>query len=258
MGKICPGIVITQADRRGKSKAVQPGNREQVIAIITINGEGESIPPFLIVQGVNYLANQYSETTLPYDWVIKPTNNSWTDNEAGLDWLKHFDKYTTTQAKGPYRILVLDGYKSYKSVEFQEYYKSHNIITLGLPPHSSHLTQPLNVGCFSILKRIYGRQIKGFIKAYINYITKVEFFLAFKQVYQQSITIANSQAGFRGAGLIPFLPETVLGRLDIKLRTPTPIAPPSTDANPWVSQTPYNPADTLSQTTLVRDRIARY
>jgi hypothetical protein len=80
-------------------------------------------------------------------------------------------------------MLVLDRHKSHESAEFQEYCKAHNIITLGLPPYSSHLTQLLDVGCFSVLKRVYGRQIKTFIKAYINYITKVEFFLAFKVVY---------------------------------------------------------------------------
>ena len=49
MGQICPGMVVTRADRRGKSKAVQPGNREQATAIITIDGEGRSIPLFLVV-----------------------------------------------------------------------------------------------------------------------------------------------------------------------------------------------------------------
>ena len=68
-------------------------------------------------------------------------------------------------------------------MKFQEYYKSYNIITLGLPPYSSYLTQLLNVRCFSPLKRAYGRQIEGFIKVYINYITKVEFLIAFKQAY---------------------------------------------------------------------------
>ena len=49
MGVICSGMVVTRADQRSKSKAVQPGNREWATAIITINGEGGSIPPFLIV-----------------------------------------------------------------------------------------------------------------------------------------------------------------------------------------------------------------
>lgn len=41
MGVICPRIVVTRADRRGRSKAVQPGNREWATAIVCINSEGE-------------------------------------------------------------------------------------------------------------------------------------------------------------------------------------------------------------------------
>ena len=82
--------------------------------------------------------------------------------------------------------------KSHKSAKFQEYCKAYNIITLGLPFHLFHLTQPLNVGCFSVLKQAYGRQIKTFIKAYINYITKIEFFLVFIVVYKKSIIAQNA------------------------------------------------------------------
>jgi hypothetical protein len=155
-------------------------------------------------------------------------------------------------------MLVLDGHESHESDEFREYCRAHNIIALGLPPHSSHLTQPLDVGCFSILKRAYGRQIETFVKAHINHITKAEFFLAFKAAYIQSMTVQNAQAGFRGAGLAPFDPQAVISKLDVKLRTPTPTRPPSADADPWVSQTPQNPTEALSQTVLVKDRIARH
>ena len=85
-------------------------------------------------------------------------------------------------------MLVLDRHKSYKSVEFYKYCKAYNIITLRLPPYSSHLTQPLDIRCFSVLKQAYSRQIKDFIKAHINHITKVEFFIAFKAAYLESIT----------------------------------------------------------------------
>ncbi|PQM43524.1 hypothetical protein VC83_09651 [Pseudogymnoascus destructans] len=155
-------------------------------------------------------------------------------------------------------MLVLDGHKSHESAEFQEYCKAHNIITLCLPPHSSHLTQPLDVGCFSVLKRAYGRQIETFIKAHINHITKVEFFLAFQAAFIESITTQNAQAGFRGAGLVPFNPQAVISKLDVKLRTPSPALPLPADADPWVSQTPHNPTEALSQTTLVKQRIARH
>ena len=57
MGVICPAMVVTRADRRGRGKAVQPGNREWATAIACINSEGWSVPPFLIVQGKNHLAS---------------------------------------------------------------------------------------------------------------------------------------------------------------------------------------------------------
>jgi DDE superfamily endonuclease len=132
-------------------------------------------------------------------------------------------------------MLILDGHKSHESAEFQEYCKAHNIITLYLPPHSSHLTQPLDVRCFSVLKRVYSREIETFIKAHINHITKVEFFLAFKAAYSASMTPQNGQAGFRGAGLVPFNPQAVLLKLDVKLRTPTPSRPSTANTTPWVS-----------------------
>ena len=120
------------------------------------------------------------------------------------------------------------------------------------------MTQPLDVGCFSVLKRSYGLQIEHFIKAYINHISKVEFFIAFKAAYEQSITVQNGQAGFRGAGLIPYNPEVVISKLDVNLQAVTPPRRLSVDEDPWVSQTPHNPTEALSQTTLVKNRIARH
>ena len=57
MGIICATMVVTRADRRGRGKAVQPGNREWATAIACINSEGWSVPPFLVVQGKNHLVN---------------------------------------------------------------------------------------------------------------------------------------------------------------------------------------------------------
>jgi hypothetical protein len=258
MGVICASMVVTRADRRGRGKAVQPGNREWATAIECINGEGWCLPPFLIVQGAYHLANWYTEGELPLDWVIKPTSNGWTDNETGLEWIKHFDKHTKSRTKGVYRMIVLDGHESHQSAEFEAFCKGNNIITISLPAHSSHLTQPLDVGCFSALKKAYGRQIEHFVRAHINHITKVEFFLAFQAAHFAAITESNIKGGFRGAGLVPFDPEAVISKLDVKLRTPTPTGPPSAAADPWLSQTPQNPTEAVSQSEYIKNRIARH
>lgn len=63
----------------------------------------------------------------------------------------------------------------------------------------------------------------------MTHITKVEFFDAFKTVFFASLGEDNVRGGFRGASLVPFNPEIVLLKLDIKLYTPSPSKlPPAT------------------------------
>jgi len=103
-------------------------------------------------------------------------------------------------------MIVLDGHESYLSAQFEDFCKEKNIITLCLPVHSSYLTQPLDVGCFSVLKRLYGKELEDFIRAYINHITKTEFLLAFRAAYFKTMIPENIKAGFRGVGLVLYNP----------------------------------------------------
>ena len=119
-------------------------------------------------------------------------------------------------------MLVLDSYESHINAEFNEYCKANSIIPLCLPAHSSHLTQPLDVGVFSPLKKIYGAQISFLARANITHITKDDFFPAFRTAFYKAFTQQNIESSFRGAGLVPFNPDAVISKLDVKLRTPTP------------------------------------
>ena len=65
-----------------------------------------------------------------------------------------------------------------------------------MPPYLSYLLQPLNVSCFSPLKRAYSYKIKALIRHYINYITKLKFLLAFKAAFTRSFTAANTCLAF--------------------------------------------------------------
>lgn len=257
MGVICASMVVTRADRRGRGKQVQPGNREWATAIECINAEGWCLPPFLVIQGAYHLANWYTECNLPDDWAIKPTSNGWTDNETGLQWIKHFDKHTLSRTKGAYRMLVIDGHESHQSAEFESFCKDNKIITICLPSHASHLVQPLDVGCFGPLKRAYGRQLEDFIKSSITHITKTEFFIAFQAAHVIALSKTNIQAGFRASGLLPFDPDMIISKLDICVRLVTP-PPQQIETTNWVSQTPQNASEAISQSSFIQERIAQH
>ena len=139
-----------------------------------------------------------------------------------MDWIQHFDFHTVSRTKGKYRLLILNGHNSHHSEEFETYCQEHNIITLYIPPHSSHLLQPLDISYFAPLKKAYSRQIKQLIRINITHISKLEFLYTFREAFFTSITKNNIQRGFAGAGLIPHDPERVISKLDIHIRTPTP------------------------------------
>ena len=81
----------------------------------------------------------------------------------GLDWIKYFNIHIKSCSTGVYRILIIDSYRSYISVEFDDYCKFNNIIIINIPAHSSHLLQLLDVGIFLFLKATYNHQINLFI-----------------------------------------------------------------------------------------------
>lgn len=258
MGIIFACMVVTTSDGRGKAKLAQPGNREWATVIQGVNAHGWAIPPFIVLAAQYHLANWYTESNLPFDWVITTTENGWTTNEVGLDWIKHFDKHTASRTKGTHRLLILDGHESHHSTIFELYCKEHNIVTLCMPSHSSHYLQPLDVGCFGPMKKAYGRQIEDLMRVRVTHISKVEFLCAFREAFFASMTRENIQGGFMGAGLVPHNPERVLSKLDVRIRTPSPILPLSTPADPWISKTPQNPLEATSQSELIKIRISNH
>jgi hypothetical protein len=254
MGIASTAKVVTASEKGYRPKTVQPGNREWATVIQGIGAQGWAIPPFVILAGQHHLSAWYSEE-LPGNWVIGVSDTGWTTNELGFQWVQHFEKHTKSRTTGGWRLLILDGHESHISLQFQDFCKDNNIVTLCMPSHSSHLLQPLDIGCFGPLKKAYGKQVENMIRNGINHITKLEFLPAIRAAIDVSFTSSNIKGSFRGAGLVPFDPEVVISKLDIQLRTPTPS--PS-DNTPWEPKTPSNALELASQNQLIKEKIARH
>jgi hypothetical protein len=127
-----------------------------------------------------------------------------------------------------------------------------------MPAHSSHILQPLNVACFGPLKRVYGKMVEKIMRRSLTHIAKEDFLPLFKNTHFEVFTHKNIQAGFLGAGLVPFDPESLVSKLDVRLRTPTPPGSSGMDAVPWVSKTPSNPTEAHSQSTFLKKRVSEH
>ncbi len=208
--------------------------------------------------GKNHLSSWYENSPLPYDWVIAVTANGWTTNERGLDWIQHFDRHTKSRTKGKYGLLVFDGHESHHSTDFELYCKENNVITLCMPPHSSHRLQPLDIGCFRALKRSYGTEIEKLMRSHITHISKEDFFSAFYIAFRTAMTESNIRGGFRGSGLVPYDPDYVISQLDVQVSGSSQPTTASSLPLVWQPRTPKNVIEAHSQLSYVRVRIVRH
>ena len=129
-----------------------------------------------------------------------------------------------------------------------------------MPPHTSHLLQPLDVSCFSPLKRAYGREIEKLARQGVYHIDKIDFLAVYQQIRATVFTQKNIQAGFQATGLVPPCPDRVLSSLTV-VRTPSP--PQTTIDNNAAAQaveqteTPHTVAELQQQVRYLQERLRR-
>ena len=241
MGLIATSKVITRAGYYGRRSLLQPGNREWVTSIECASATGFVLPPCIIFKSTTYQQYAWFDD-IPDDWRIEISQNGWTTDDISLRWLeKLFIPATNRRTQGKYRLLILDGHGSHLTPQFDRLCSENDIIPICMPPHSSHLLQPLDIGCFAPLKRAYGGMIEAKARCNINHIDKLDFLAAFPKARTEAFRPAIIQNAFAAAGLVPYDPGRVISKLDVRLRTPTPLGSrPSSQSSAWSPKTPAN------------------
>jgi len=248
MGLTATARVITRAEYYGRRALLQPGNREWVTAIECINASGWVLPPCVIFKGKVFIEGWFDN--LPNDWRFEVSPNGWTSDEIGIRWLeKLFIPSTSSRLKGRYRLLILDGHGSHLTPKFDEICAKNDIIPICMPAHSSHLLQPLDIGCFATLKRSYGRMVETQMRNGVNHIEKYDFLIAYPDARTEAFKSETIKNSFGSAGLVPFEPDRVLSTLNIRLRTPSPTSSRESD---WELKTPSNYTQLLKQASSIK------
>lgn len=209
--------VIISVKERGDIFMTQPGNREWVSIIECINSSSYKLPPFIIFPG-----QRIQQSWIPSDidprTVIHVSSNGWTDRDIAVEWIKHFDYYTRSNTHGQYRLLILDGHLSHTSYEFIQYCEDQKIVPLCLPPHATHILQPLDVGVFGPLAKAYKSRVREHSLFGAERITNDEFLSHYQHAREKAISIQNISSSWRATGLIPYNPAPILQ----KFRPKTP------------------------------------
>lgn len=73
---------------------------------------------------------------------------------------------------------------------------------VGLPPHTSHMTQPLDSSCFGALKRAWVMSATGSLWRILAELLRDLSFQGYHKAWDHAMTMSNVTAGFRATGVI--------------------------------------------------------
>jgi len=242
------GRCIINAEIRQQYQA-KPGHQEWVSVIACIGADGSVVPLLVIFQAEN-LSRQWIPANISGNWRFACNSKGYTSNTHGGEWLTRcFEPETWEKAGGEYRVLICDGHDSHITGKWVAHCMENNILLLILPPHSSHLTQPLDVGIFGPLKKYMAAEIDPLVRLGVSRIQKVEWLAAFAAAHEKAFSTRNILSGFRGTGIHPFWPTRVLDRiasdsespsLSTETRSATPPMTPFNDTVLTSSPTDFN------------------
>ena len=174
--------------------------KTQITTLVAISAGGQIIPPMHIFPGQRFAYN-------PLEGGVEgayfaSSSNGWIKTELFYGWIKkHFSIRAGRERP---LLLLVDGHTTHIDLDVSQFCKDDQILLYCLPPHSSHITQPLDVGFFSPLKTNWKRAVHSYKMAHIGQqITKQVFARVFKEAWLDTIKPRLIVNAFSGAGIYP-------------------------------------------------------
>lgn len=211
--------------RKRRTRCKASGNREWVSTIECISSRGRKITPLIIFKGASVQAQWFPTTNVP-GWHYTHSENGWTSNQHGIDWLKRiFIPETAPDNPDSHRILICDEHGSHCSVDFMYTAYMHKVQLVFLPPHTSHVLQPLDLTVFGYIKQRYRAEIAQLNATDDDLNVKKHHFIDCYNKARSSLTSATIINGFKTTGIVPLNPQKTLSSSQVQ-QPPEPASTP--------------------------------
>lgn len=203
--------IVRNGSRANARQLKWRGTCDHVTLMAVVNAAGQSYTPLVVLPGVQarYRRRTDGRYETPADFLPVP-NYLFMREVAGVDtdifysWALNFVEETAhLRRNGRKLLLVYDGYAGHLKYKVLSLLKTNGIIVAGLPAHTSHALQPLDVGVFGPLKQAF-RMYLSRRTVITRKDTRNDVFTIcelLKKSYYDALTPVNIMKGFRRSGL---------------------------------------------------------
>ena len=210
-----PPHVVT--DSSAKPPAVKTVKSQTITSLGCGSASGYTIPPYFVFPGKRFSEKLMQGATPGAAGCV--SESVWSNSEIFKSYLKdHFIKYVPGRTDD-HVLLLFDGHKSHISVDVITWAQSYNIIMYVLPAHTSHILQPLDVGCYGPFQRIYNNECHKTMYTNSSVITRYNVCEIACKVYPKAFSPTNLQSAYKKAGVFPLdrnaVSETTLAPAEV-------------------------------------------
>ena len=131
------------------------------------------------------------------------SKKGWIDHELALGWLERYDQETHEKANGNWRLVYFDGHTTHVTLEIIQYACHNKILIVCLPPHSSHVLQPLNLAIYGPFKLALRDEAYTYEMEMGQPVDKDAALLVIGRAYKKAFSKGNILSAFRRAGIWP-------------------------------------------------------
>ena len=119
-----------------------------ITAQMCVSADGRVLPTFIIFE--KSLPHKNFKDGVPGNWLFGSSDNGYMDGELFKSWFEEiFIPFCGSRRPVS---LILDNHDSHVSIGIIEKAKDNQIGLYGLPPHTTHIVQPLDIAIYGPLK----------------------------------------------------------------------------------------------------------
>ena len=137
--------------------------------------DGTRLPPFILYKG-RHLYQRWTDGG-PAGAVYGVSDSGWMEDANFANWLEkmYVPAVTHLLRTGPV-VLFVDGHHSHISLQVIRAARSKSIHMLCLPPHVTHIMQPMDVGVYGPVKKVWKTILKEHkLETLAEKVTKEDF-----------------------------------------------------------------------------------
>jgi hypothetical protein len=194
------------AERGHHAYQRQVTTTDRVTAHLCICANGTILPTFIIFE--NSLPHTKYADGVPGTWLFGHSESSYMDTELFKLWFEKIFLIHCGRARPV--LLILDNHDSHINVDIIDMARANDVHLLGLPPHTTHILQPLDVSINGPLKSKFFTLASnlGFVNRNMV-IGKAKLPLVLSYAIDQFCSPAHINGSFRKSGIVPFCPDAI-------------------------------------------------